>query len=251
MKDIMEDVTRRLLADAGVREGMRVLDIGCGHGDVAFLATGLVGDEGEVVGVDRNEAAVGAARERAREFHIGNVSFAQADINWLGTEHGVFDAVVGRRVLMYQPDPAASLARLAGVLEPNGIIVLQEHDSTCMPVCRPAMPLHEQVSGWIWETVAREGADVHMGLHLAPALVAAGYAIERVRAEATVLTPDQSHTIGAIVRAMQDRIVGACVVAAEAMAIDTLDERLAAERRDTNGTCIWDMVFGAWARKAA
>jgi SAM-dependent methyltransferase len=249
MRDIAEVLTRRLLADGGVREGMRVLDIGCGHGDVAFLAAGLVGDEGEVVGVDRNAAAVEAAQDRAREFRIGNVSFAQADIDWLGQEHGAFDAVVGRRVLMYQPDAAASLAHLAGALKPGGIIVLQEHDSTGMPICQPAMPLHEQVSGWIWETVAREGADVHMGLHLAPALAKAGYAVERVRAEATVLTADQSHTIGAIVRAMQDRIVGACVAGGEALGVDTLDERLVAERREANGTCLWEMVFGAWARK--
>jgi hypothetical protein len=88
-----------------------------------------------------------------------------------------------------------------------------------------------------------------MGPHLAPALTKAGYTVERVRAEATVLTPDQSHTIGAIVRAMQDRIVSACVAAGEDLGVDTLDERLAAERREANGTCLWEMVFGVWARK--
>lgn len=126
--------------------------------------------------------------------------------------------------------------------------VLQEHDSTSMPICRPAMPLHERVSGWIWETVAREGADVHMGLHLVPALVRAGSVVERVRAEATVLTPDQPHTIGAIVRAMLGRLVETGVTTVDEIAIDTLDARLTAERQEANGTCVWEMVFGAWAR---
>jgi methyltransferase family protein len=247
---VPQDITHRLVSDAGLREGMRVLDIGCGRGEVAFLAARLVGARGEVLGIDRDDAAIDVARARARELGHANVRFEHADLGAATSELGRFDAVVGRRVLMYQPDAAACLARLADVLVPGGLIVLQEHDSTAMPICRPPMPLHQRVSAWIWETVAREGADVHMGLQLAPALVRAGFAVECVRAEATVLTPHQSHGIGAIVRAMLERIVAAGVADAREIDIDTLDERLAAERQVSDGTCLWEMVFGAWARKA-
>jgi hypothetical protein len=204
---------------------------------------------GQVLGIDRAEAAIEAARARAREIGAANVSFTRADLGALPGDLGRFDAVVGRRVLMYQPDAAACLSGLAEVLVPGGLIVLQEHDSTAMPICRPALPLHERVSAWIWETVAREGADVQMGLHLAPALARAGFAVERVRAEATVLTPHQSHPIGAIVRAMLERIVAAGVATAQEIDVDTLDARLAAERQASNGTCVWEWVFGAWARR--
>jgi ubiquinone/menaquinone biosynthesis C-methylase UbiE len=153
------------MSDPGLRDGMRVL--GCGRGDVAFLAARLAGTQGQVLGIDRAEAAVEAARARARETGVANVSFTRADLSALPGDVGRFDAVVGRPVLMYQPDAAACLSRLVHVLVPGGLIVLQEHDSTAMPVCRPAMPLYERVSAWIWETVAREGGDVHMGLHLA------------------------------------------------------------------------------------
>jgi 2-polyprenyl-3-methyl-5-hydroxy-6-metoxy-1,4-benzoquinol methylase len=251
MSDLAEDLTRRLLIDAGVREGLRVLDIGCGRGDVTFLARQLVGERGQVLGIDRDDAPFEAARARARDFGFANVSFTRVDLGALTSELGLFDAVVARRVIMYQPDAVACLKRLADVLGPGGLIVLQEHDSTSMPICLPAMPLHEQVHGWLWKTVAHEGADVHMGLHLGPALEQTGFTVERVRAEATVLTPDQPHTIGTIVRAMVGRIVGAGVATADELDADTLDERLAAERREANGTCIWEMVFGAWARKTA
>ena len=54
---ILEPSTRQLLQEAGLRPGMRVLDIGCGSGDVSFLAASLVGPAGRVVGVDLAAAA--------------------------------------------------------------------------------------------------------------------------------------------------------------------------------------------------
>jgi 2-polyprenyl-3-methyl-5-hydroxy-6-metoxy-1,4-benzoquinol methylase len=249
MTNPAEDVTRRLLFDAGVRDGMRVLDIGCGHGDVTLLAAALVGKNGSVLGVDRDERPLAAARIRARDLNLAQVAFARGSLDILTPEHGVFDAVIGRRVLMYQPDAVACLSRLKNVLAPGGLIVLQEHDSTGMPICLPAMPLHQKVNGWIWKTVTHEGADLQMGLHLAPALTLAGFRIERVRAEATVLTADQVHHIASIIRAMFTRIVDAGVATPEEIAIDSLEQQLEAERRAANGTCIWEMVFGAWARK--
>ena len=48
------DLTEEVLRRAGVGPGMRVLDVGCGTGDVSFLAARLVGPTGSVLGVDRS-----------------------------------------------------------------------------------------------------------------------------------------------------------------------------------------------------
>jgi protein-L-isoaspartate O-methyltransferase len=50
--EILNPFTRRMLQDAGLQAGMRVLDIGTGAGDVALVAAELVGPGGRVVGVD-------------------------------------------------------------------------------------------------------------------------------------------------------------------------------------------------------
>jgi tRNA A58 N-methylase Trm61 len=63
--EAFEPFTRRLLQRAGIESGMRVLDVGSGSGDVAFLASELVGSTGEVVGVDRAARAVEWASARA------------------------------------------------------------------------------------------------------------------------------------------------------------------------------------------
>jgi SAM-dependent methyltransferase len=63
LRDFTADVLRR----AGIAPGMRVLDIGCGVGDVSLVAAEIVSSSGTVLGVDRSEQAVAAARPRQRE----------------------------------------------------------------------------------------------------------------------------------------------------------------------------------------
>ena len=69
--------TARLLADAGISPGMKVLDIGTGAGDVALLAADLVGKEGAVIGIDLNSALVETARARVVAARFDNVSFCR------------------------------------------------------------------------------------------------------------------------------------------------------------------------------
>ena len=57
--------TQHFLRDAGIVSGMRVLDVGCGMGDVTMLVAQLVGIGGRVISIDRDQASVEAARKRA------------------------------------------------------------------------------------------------------------------------------------------------------------------------------------------
>src|SRR5215203_4677596 len=104
---------------------MRVLDVGCGTGDVTFLAADLVGPQGTVRGLDRSDDVLTTARRRAGEFGLRRVDFVAADVATaeLG---GPYDAIIGRQVLMYAADPGAVLRRLAAALVPGGIVAFQE-----------------------------------------------------------------------------------------------------------------------------
>ena len=59
---LIDPITRQFLIEAGIAPGMRVLDVGCGAGDVALLAADLVGPTGQVVGVD--SPAIGVRRRQ-------------------------------------------------------------------------------------------------------------------------------------------------------------------------------------------
>ncbi|MCZ0983132.1 methyltransferase domain-containing protein [Streptomyces diastatochromogenes] len=62
---LYDPITEQALRTAGLRPGMRVLDVGCGAGDVTFLAARIVGPEGTVLGVDAAPRALEVARARA------------------------------------------------------------------------------------------------------------------------------------------------------------------------------------------
>ena len=156
--------TRMIFTTAGIQPGMRVLDLGCGPGDVAFVAADLVGSDGHVVGVDRSPGALAQARLRAEQRRLVQVRFVEGDVHD-PAPGGPFDAIVGRLVLMYVPDPAAVLRRQATVLRAGGLVVPVELD---IPAARslPATPLVSQALAWIAEAFAKGGIQPALGPRL-------------------------------------------------------------------------------------
>jgi ubiquinone/menaquinone biosynthesis C-methylase UbiE len=66
---IVGGITRRLISESGIKPGMRVLDIGCGAGDVSMLLAEAIGDGGSVLAFDREPRAIaGGARPRLHTF---------------------------------------------------------------------------------------------------------------------------------------------------------------------------------------
>ena len=122
---VLEPFTRRLIHTCGIRAGMRVLDIGCGVGDVSLLLAEAVGPSGAVLGMDREQRAVEIARDRARQAGHHQTEFmVGTDEDLAG--HPPYDAAVGRYVLIHQPDPTLLVRRVAECVRPGGIVAFEE-----------------------------------------------------------------------------------------------------------------------------
>jgi 2-polyprenyl-3-methyl-5-hydroxy-6-metoxy-1,4-benzoquinol methylase len=124
---ILRPFTERLLRNAEIGSGMRVLDLGCGAGDVSMLAAELVGPSGSVVGIDRNAQVVALAGERARTAGLKQVTFRNVTLDAF-SEPELFDCVIGRYVLTHQADPVDFLRTAAHLVRPGGIIAFHEVD---------------------------------------------------------------------------------------------------------------------------
>ncbi|MYK23450.1 methyltransferase domain-containing protein [Candidatus Poribacteria bacterium] len=171
---IYGESTHRLCRRAGIIDGMRVLEIGSGAGDVALTIAELVGATGQVVGVDINAGILDTARQRATDAGTRNVEFIAGDARTL-TFSEKFDAIVGRFVLMYMADPAAAFTTLITHLKPGGIAAFQEPEYTLYPAClHPDTPLMNQLITWILDVFKHSGAHLNMGIGLYQTFVNAG-----------------------------------------------------------------------------
>lgn len=179
--------TSRLLRLAGIARGQLVLDIGSGVGDVAQLAAELVGTSGRVVGLERDPNALRVARRRAGEAGAAQIEFRECDLNSMRIE-GQFDAIVGRFVLMFLPDPGATIRRLVRLLRPGGVFVSQEPAwSMFYPACA-RLPLRAACGRALCDAFIQSGARPDMGLELHAAMLAAGLTEPRTVIEVPTTT---------------------------------------------------------------
>ncbi|MGB8528514.1 MAG: arsenite methyltransferase [Rhodoplanes sp.] len=105
---------------ANVRPGEAVLDLGAGAGLDAFVARRLVGEEGQVYGVDMTPDMVVKARANAEKLGYRNVEFRLGEIERLPFERGSIDLVISNCVLNLVPDKARAFAEVFRVLRPGG-----------------------------------------------------------------------------------------------------------------------------------
>jgi ubiquinone/menaquinone biosynthesis C-methylase UbiE len=110
----------RLVGEARVRPGQRLLDLGSGTGYPAVLAAQAVGPKGSVLGLDLSEAMLEVARRKAKALGLANVTFQAGDASVLPFEAGAFDGVISRFCLMFLPDVPKAAAEIARVLKPGG-----------------------------------------------------------------------------------------------------------------------------------
>ena len=102
-----------------VRQGDRVLDVGCGFGDTAIKLARLVGPKGEVVGVDCCDAFLEIAEREIRESDLSNVRLQRGDAE-IGLPHNAFDFVFARFGTMFFANPVAGLRNMRKALKPGG-----------------------------------------------------------------------------------------------------------------------------------
>lgn len=161
---LYNDHTEHALRLAGLRPGMRVLDIGSGPGDVSLITARLVGPTGSVLGVDAAPAMVELAGARAAELGVTTTRFIHSAIDEITLEEPV-DALVGRLILMHLPDPAATLRRLSSFVRPGGIVAFGENDITDTR-CVPDLPLYEHVTAGIVRAFEEMGLSARFGTTL-------------------------------------------------------------------------------------
>jgi SAM-dependent methyltransferase len=249
--EILRPITERLLRGAGIRRGMRVLDLGCGAGDVSLLAAELVGSSGTVVGIDRSPEAIAVARERARVNGRRNVHFEEAAV---GDFSGIqpFDMVIGRYVLIHQADPVGFIRAAAGLVRPGGVLALHEL-STCGEYVQsfPRVPLWHQA--WEWSRLAFQAVAPHCdaGDRLIEHFATAGLPLPTLFCESPAGGGEDSPLYSWMAETLHSflpQLERMRILTADTIAIETLAGRIREAVVQARSQITGPAQFCAWAR---
>ena len=247
--ELVDPMTRRFFEAAGIGPGMRVLDVGSGAGHVAILAAQLVGPSGQVIGVDRAPAALMTARARTEALNLRNVSFLEGELTEVRFGQP-FDAVLGRYILMFQPDPVATLRALVRHLRPDGIVVFHEIDWDGAR-SNPRVAPYDDSCRWILETIEKNGVHGRMGAKLPSTFVAAGLPAPSLALESLIGGGEDEERIRfvtEVVGTLHESIVAAGVATAAEIDIATLPQRIAAQAIAERAVLVCRSEIGAWSR---
>ena len=176
--------TEPLLSVAGLRAGMSCLDVGCGSGDVTLKMAALVGPEGHVVGVDRDQSILHLARQEADKQGLP-ATFRTLEAEELA-EESAYDLVFTRYLLSHLPRPQRALEAMVRAARPGGRLVIEDvyfPGHVCYP---PNAALDRFVE--LYQAVARakENGDAAIGVRLLEMALEAG--LEEVRVGLVVPT---------------------------------------------------------------
>jgi ubiquinone/menaquinone biosynthesis C-methylase UbiE len=244
---VYEPLTRRFFEEAGIRPGMRVVDIGSGAGDVSLLLADLVGSTGDVLGIEHNAELIAVAADRTCGVGSNNVRFVHARAESILLDRQV-DAVVGRFVLRELKDPVRFLTNVRALIDPGGIVAFQEKVLAVPVVTVPPIPLIDRIQSWLHAARTAAGVELAIGAKL-PQLFRRAGLVPSLRVDAPIGAGSDwlgYEYLAATVRGMLPLLALYNIADEHEVNVDDLADRLRAAA-GTDGTVILPPCVGAWA----
>ncbi len=149
--------TAALLGRAGLRPGMRCIDLGCGGGEVTLEMAKLVAPDGAVTGVDMDAVKIDLALTATVERGVSNANFFATNVNsW--DEPDSYDVVYARFLLQHLAQPVELLRRMWAAVRPGGVVIVEDpdFDGWC---CHPPNQGFEFFVRTYAEVIRRRGGD--------------------------------------------------------------------------------------------
>jgi SAM-dependent methyltransferase len=247
---ILNPLTEDFLHRAGLSPGMRVLDLGCGVGEVALIAARLVGPAGHVTAIDMDSAALDIARARAAEAGLTQLSFEHQAIAEHQTQ-APYDAVIGRLILIHTPDPLPVLRQCLAHVRVNGTIAFQEYDlSRHYPVV-PPKPLYGSITQ-LFNDLFNRVACADIGMRLFEMFHQAGLTSVDSRAEFLINGGAECpfyEWVAETTRSLLPKFEATGLATARDLDVDTLAARLSEEAARLGGYVTSPVLVGTFGRR--
>jgi ubiquinone/menaquinone biosynthesis C-methylase UbiE len=139
-----------------LKDGMHVLDVGCGPGDDAQAMAQFVGSSGGVVGVDNDQRMLTEARRRAVGKEVV-VEFCLCDAHQLSFGDKVFDCCHAERIFQHLANPRQALTEMVRVTKTGGCIGVIEPDWETLVIDAVDRDTTRKIAHFICDQIVRNG----------------------------------------------------------------------------------------------
>ena len=238
--------SERLLGTAGLRAGMRVLDFGCGSGEVTRRMAALVRAEGEVVGIDLDPSILRLARQQTEDSNLP-VSFRHLGAEEL-EEVAAYDFAYARYLLSHLRHPERALEAMVRALRPGGRLAVED---IFFPghVCYPPNAAFDSYLELYQAVVRAKGADPAIGARLMPMALDAGLVEVQVGLVVPVFHEGEGKRVAQVtVEHIREAVLGAGLAASTD--VDAIVAELTAFADDERTLMSIAPTFQVWGRKA-
>jgi 2-polyprenyl-3-methyl-5-hydroxy-6-metoxy-1,4-benzoquinol methylase len=188
--------TEALLRRVGLRDGQRVVEIGCGSGNIACWVAQQIAPNGSITAIDVASDQIEQARLQAHSRNLRNIEFQVADAYSPRLPEDSFDLIYCRLVLSHLTQPAAALAAMRSLARPGGVVVCEEIDIGCW-VCDPPASAMDRFFALNAALGERRGENFFLGASLHRLFHEVGFARPEVGANfALALRGEQKRLLG-------------------------------------------------------
>lgn len=108
-----------------LKEGMVVLDVGCGTGAISKDIAKIVGPSGKVIGIDNTKKFIESGKVSYQD--VDNLALIYSDLFAFESEEK-FDLIIAARVLQWLTTPKAALIKLKSLLKSDGQLSILDYN---------------------------------------------------------------------------------------------------------------------------
>ena len=174
--------TRKMLLDAGLREGTQALDLACGIGTVSCWMASQVGQTGSVIAADVNPDQLVVSKWHCAKCDHFPIDYIEASAYATELEAGSFDLVHMRLLLCHLTEPARVLREVYRLLKPGGVLVCRDLKLSSI-FCYPESEAFTRSREYALATGKALGVDYDYGVRLPADVIHAGFRAVDVRLE--------------------------------------------------------------------
>lgn len=224
---------------------MRCCDLGCGAGDVLSLLAARVGQSGEVIGVDKDPAALKWASSHITSLGFSNVQLVQAEVNKLPLGLGQFDLTYCRALLIHMSDPVAMVKQMVALTRAGEVIAAQDFDNGTLDHY-PEFEAFKRYKETLFAVFSAIGIDARMGRRLYHVFYEAGLTPEVTGWIRVRRTNDPAYLSPVyFLMSMRQRIIDFGLLTDGEL--NTIIEELQAAQKDPFNFLVSPLVIGVWA----